>query len=378
VKELEEERDPLEHAVNSLKTSVRDMYGEFVREFRQKQKLDQQLADKKTLVEGVQRSNHELYGHLVQLRKDGRRLFQDLEAVLHAENQTEHEKMPQRLKTLIEKHKKLEKWNPPVDEDGNETKTDQEKEQELSLVRELEAQKNLLFRKNQIAVGQASQTKRECMQDFRRLTHENAELIAEMNRLRNEKKSMERSYKEMEAAVISLRGQSGGARPMVTGAPPNGGGGNVMRNASAPNLASGGASGVMGGAGGASAAARQAASRAHAQGNTADTPFIRRKQVDQDEQMRKQRQKQQNQLPPVADRGGNGAIRTMAPIAKAGAEEVRFVQTLGSMDAERAHLEDQGFDLSRLHSEVQAQTHGHAVQAPVPADAGVVVDAGGR
>jgi hypothetical protein len=373
VKELEEERDPLEHAVSSLKTSVRDMYGEFVREFRQKQKLDQQLADKKTLVQGVQKSNDQLYEQLSQLKKDGRRLFQDLEAVLHADNQDDFEKMPKKLKEVVDKHRKMEKWNPPVDEEGK-LKTDQEQEQEYSLVRELESQKNLLFRKNQIAVGQASQTKRECMQDFRRLTHENAELIAEMNRLRNERKSMERSYKEMEAAVISLRGQGALGNLKGPGAP-MGGGGPMTRSASAANVSSG-ASGVMGGAGGASAAARTAASRANALAGAggADTPFIRRKQVDQEEQMRKLRQKQQNQLPPVASPGSSGPIRTLAPM-KASGEEVRFAQTLGSMEAERAHLENQGFDLSRLHAEVQNFTH--AAGAAIPADAGAAPGAGG-
>merc|ERR1712232_97968 len=260
-----------------------------------------------------------------QLKKDGRRLFQDLEGVLHADTQAEHEKMPQRLQAIVEKHRKLEHWNPPVDEEGDD-KTEQETEQEFSLVRELEAQKNLLFRKNQIAVGQASQTKRECMQDFRRLTHENAELIAEMNRLRNERQSMERSYKEMEATIISLRGRGGVAKlgSGSPGAPTNGGGGTVARNASAPTLASNGTCGVMGGAGGASAAARQAASQAAKSGGSSDTPFIRRKQVDQEGKASLQRQRQQNQLPPVADRGGSQAIRTMAPMAKAGNEEVRF------------------------------------------------------
>merc|ERR1719326_1109285 len=43
VRALEEERDPLEDQVNSLKTSVRDMYNEFVKEFRQKQKLEHRL-----------------------------------------------------------------------------------------------------------------------------------------------------------------------------------------------------------------------------------------------------------------------------------------------------------------------------------------------
>ncbi|CAL1163337.1 unnamed protein product [Cladocopium goreaui] len=59
VRALEEERDPLEVQVNSLKTSVREMYTEFVREFRQKQKLDHALSDKSMLSSSLQQENVE-------------------------------------------------------------------------------------------------------------------------------------------------------------------------------------------------------------------------------------------------------------------------------------------------------------------------------
>merc|ERR1719410_2660978 len=72
VRALEEERDPLDAQVNSLKTSTREMYNEFVREFRQKQKLDQQLTDNITKAQSLQDENVEMRATLVQLKKDAR------------------------------------------------------------------------------------------------------------------------------------------------------------------------------------------------------------------------------------------------------------------------------------------------------------------
>merc|ERR1719159_2126009 len=69
VRALEEERDPLEEQVNSLKSSVREMYSEFVREFRHKQTLDQQLNDKTNLSNELQKENVALRAKLTQLKK---------------------------------------------------------------------------------------------------------------------------------------------------------------------------------------------------------------------------------------------------------------------------------------------------------------------
>merc|ERR1711959_357488 len=97
-------------------------------------------------------------------------------------------------------HQGLVTWQPPkedVPEGASDPFADPGKE--ASIIQEMVTQRDLLFRKNQIAVGAASQSKRECAQDVRRLTSENAALIAEMNALRNERKSWQRSYKELEA-----------------------------------------------------------------------------------------------------------------------------------------------------------------------------------
>ncbi|CAE7884591.1 Cfap57 [Symbiodinium microadriaticum] len=184
VRALEEERDPLEEQVNSLKTSVREMYNEFVREFRQKQKLDQALSDKVMRSSSLQQENVELRAQLIQLKKDGRRLIQEVETVLHPETTEDYTQMPKRLQAVLERHQKLLAWK------HTEEKTEDVGEGELAkskvLVEEMVIQRDLLFRKKEIATAAAAQTKRECEQDVRKLTSENAQLIVEMNTLRSE------------------------------------------------------------------------------------------------------------------------------------------------------------------------------------------------
>eukprot|EP00928_Gymnodinium_smaydae_P011505 TRINITY_DN14236_c1_g1_i1.p1 TRINITY_DN14236_c1_g1~~TRINITY_DN14236_c1_g1_i1.p1 ORF type:complete len:1493 (+),score=333.11 TRINITY_DN14236_c1_g1_i1:123-4601(+) len=322
VKELEEERDPLEQQLRSLKTSVRDMYGEFVREFREKRSLDQELSSKTTRVNSMQKEINELQATLVQLKKDARRLFQEVETVLYAETAAEFHNIPKRLHEVIERHKKLEQWAPPSEDEGSQ-KTEQELNNEQALIQEMVLQRDRLFRKNQIAIGQASTVKTNCLQDFRRLMSENAQLISEMNLLRTEKKSMERSYKEMQATLMKLQEGNPAAAALT-------------RNASAPTVGGGG-----GGSSGSGAAKR------NVQSSVADTPYIRRKVVDQQELFRKSRQRQQNQLPPVADSG--------APLRnKPTLEEKRFVRSLESVDAGRRHMEQQGFEMGRLTSQAAA------------------------
>lgn len=69
VQNLEEERDPIQKQVNSLKSDVREMYSEFVREFRRKQKIDQQLGHKNMLSETLQKENVDIRNQLAQLKK---------------------------------------------------------------------------------------------------------------------------------------------------------------------------------------------------------------------------------------------------------------------------------------------------------------------
>merc|ERR1712057_78663 len=82
VRALEEERDPLEEQVNSLRENVKEMYSEFVKEFRQKQKLEHRLNDKAAKAHALQNENDHLRSKNVTVTKDLNRLFNDIQEVL--------------------------------------------------------------------------------------------------------------------------------------------------------------------------------------------------------------------------------------------------------------------------------------------------------
>lgn len=367
VRALEEERDPLEAQVNMLKTNVGDMYTEFVREFRQKQQLDQQLTDKSELSRALQNENVKLRAQQAQLKKDGRRLIQEMETVLHAETSEGFEKMPTLLRQVLEKHQNLSQWTPPKD-DTPENYVDPfaDATKESSIIEEMVIQRDLLFRKNQIAVGAASQSKRECAQDVRRLTAENAQLIAEMNTLRNERKSWQRSYKDLEAQFMALNAQSQGPRGKAAGD-------GMAQSSSAPSL-----SGKT-----QPAPAAAVTQRKGKPGNAvADTPYVRRKVVDQQDVFRRQQQKGRNQLPPVTQ-PSNATMPMSSPAgSKPTAQEKRFSQSLESVQAGRQQMERQGFDMGSLSNAAQAMAGGRRggsdlpLERPPPAPGAVEAEGG--
>jgi len=326
VRALEEERDPLEEQVASLRTGVSEMYNEFVREFRQKQMMDQQLTQQNTLANTLQEENVSLRNQLVQLKKDGRRLLNDCETVLHPESHADFEKMPKILRETLEKHTKLKDWNPPTEEEQDDKGGgDQAADAHQALVEEMVIQRDLLFRKNQIAVGAASQAKRECAQDLRRLTSENAQLIHEMNTLRNENKSWQRSHEQISSSLMAMKAAGATGRSGASGGGSMGG-----RTASAPDLD-------------ASKANRSAG----------ETPYMRRKVVDQQDNFRRKKQQGMNQLPPVNQpAGGVSLVGPGQPGSTV--QEKRFSQSLGEVQAGRRQLEQQGFDVSRMGEQAAA------------------------
>jgi len=335
----------LEDRVNKLTSSVGDMYNEFVREFREKQHLTQDYSEKKTLASALQNENVKLRAHLTQLKKDGRRLLSEMEQVLHPDTCTEFEKLPKQMAAVCEKNKKMLQWAPPKEDmptDAHDPFTDPSKD--ASLIEELVIHRDLLFRKNQIAVGAASQSKRESALDVRRLTSENAQLIAEMNKLRTERKSWQRSYKELEAKLMAVDAENNAKARLAGKSSPD-----ITRSSSAPSLdpnkspnpRAGGNSG--GGAG--------------------DTPYVRRKVIDQQEVYRRQKVKGMNQLPPVSQ---PMASSTMKPSP----QEKRFTQ---SVDEGRQQMERQGFDMGSLRTHAIAThlpLHGMGTQDVETVDAG--------
>merc|ERR1719491_395022 len=337
VRALEDERDPLEEQVERLKSNVGDMYDEFVREFRHKQDLSQEFQDKKNLAGALQGENVKLRAQLTQLKKDGRRLINEMEQVLHPDTCAEFAHMPKQIASVLAQHQHLLQWAPPK-EDIPENAVDPfaDAGKEASIIEEMVIQRDLLFRKNQIAVGAASQSKRECAQDVRRLTSENAALIAEMNLLHKEKKAWQRSYKEMEAKMMATDAEINAKARMA--------GKDFPRSASAPGFDS------SKGSGAGNASAGQSARGA------ADTPYVRRKVVDQQEVYRRSKVKGANMLPPapgasppVHPSGGADNART-----KPTTQEKRFTQSLDQVHAGRSQMERQGFDVGSLSRQAAA------------------------
>jgi len=261
--------------------------------------------------------------------------------VLHPETCDSFEKMPKHLQEVLEKHKALSQWQPPQDEEGRERsgpeKSAAESSKEAALIEEMVIQRDLLFRKNQISASAATQVKRECTQDLRRLINENAQLIAEMNTLRTEQKSWQRNSKELEAKLMSLNAANK-SKEMTTGRKDQPS--DMTRAASAPDLA----------AQGPPQPKRGPKGPGGAMGEAASTPYVRRKIIDQQETYRRQKTKQMNQLPPVTQPpAGQSAARI-----KPSVQEKRFEQSLESLQAGRRQMERQGFDMGNLTSAAQA------------------------
>jgi WD40 repeat protein len=351
VRALEDERDPLEEQVERLKSNVGDMYDEFVREFRQKQDLSQEFVDKKNLANALQEENVKMRAGLTQLKKDGRRLLNEMEQVLHPDTCAQFENLPKLMVQVLEKHKDLQQWAPPKDDaaptDGGDPFAEASKE--AAIIEEMTVQRDLIFRKNQIAVAAASQSKRECAQDVRRLTSENAALIAEMNTLRNERKSWQRSYKELEARTMAADAENN-AKARVAGKAQPGGNNGMGSSASAPGLES--SKGMTQGSGG------QPRSRGSNPGNAvADTPYVRRKVVDQQEVYRRQKMKGQNMLPPVAQTPGMAGASSHNAGMKPTPQEQRFTQSMGQVQADKNQMARQGFDMSGLSNQAASTAH---------------------
>merc|ERR550537_2115036 len=76
---------------------------------------------------------------------------------------------------------------------------------------------------------------------------------------------------------------------------------------------------------------------------SSETPYVRRKIIDQQEQYRRSQQKKANALPPVTQ-------QSSSPMARSGgnSQEARFAQSLESMKTESRHMENQGYSMRNL------------------------------
>lgn len=242
-------------------------------------------------------------------------MMQQVEQVLHPDTTQDYTQMPKKLQSVLEKHQKLLDWKPsdePADDQRNEAEANGK-----ALIEEMGIQRDLLFRKKEVATAAAEQTKRECTQDVRKLTSENAQLIVEMNTLRAENRCYQRSCREMEANIMALRAKTG-AR------------GTLNQSASAPDVGGREVKKVL-------PSGRPLAS--------SETPYVRRKVVDQQEKYRRQQSRGVHQLPPIVQRSSSPvSLRNSNP------QEARFQQAMASFQAEMRYLQEQGLDVSNLHA----------------------------
>merc|ERR1711871_1866242 len=82
-----------------------------------------------------------------------------------------------------------------------------------------------------------------------------------------------------------------------------------------------------------------------AKSGPADTPYVRRKVVDQRDVYMRERQKKMNQLPPVHP----SAQPVSASLAQPSSQERCFERSLESLQAGRQQMERQGFNMRRLN-----------------------------
>merc|ERR1719382_2304356 len=137
-----------------------------------------------------------------------------------------------------------------------------------------------------------------------------------MNALRNENRSWQRSCKELEAGVMALKAKHAASSREASQK-------GLMHSESAPELDP-----VAGPLRGGRRLAPKAAG--------ADTPYVRRKIMDQQELYRKQRQKQLSSLPPMnVPDGSEGYPAGRQPRS----QDARFAQSLGKQDPSRWQVE---------------------------------------
>merc|ERR1712224_1021166 len=96
------------------------------------------------------------------------------------------------------------------------------------------------------------------------------------------------------------------------------------------------------------------------------TPYMKRKIMDQQEVGRRQLQQKMNQLPPLSQPGaptGDGAAPKKRSGNGSNTQEKRFSQTLDSVQASRSAMERQGFAVGELGgAEADAPTQTETAQ----------------
>lgn len=345
VRALEEERDPLEDQVNSLRDNVKDMYGEFVKEFREKQKLEHRLNDKSSMAHALQNENLSLRSENVMVKKDLHRLFNDIQLALGTIG---YEKLVKAVQDLITK------YTPKIDGKEKGSRKDQDDDEKkprlgggegVGVAEDMIRQRDLLLKKSRAIAEANVHVNTERAMDFRRMTSENSQLISEMNNLRAEKKSFSRKVKELETRLMRAERE-----------------GKLNRSSSAPEFDPDKRGSQRGG---------NNMSQTGPVG-AANTPYLRRKEVDESEVYRRTKQQGMNMLPPVVDGGSEGGRsqgRKLKAPQRRGSQgtiqEQRFRDVIGNVDADDRSMEQQGFHTSKLREQVGGATAGTTRPLPL-------------
>jgi len=136
----------------------------------------------------------------------------------------------------VNKHQKMLAWSAPAGDNEAEGRSEADIKNGAALMEEMALQRDLLFRKKELASKSADQAKRDCQTDIRKLTSENAQLITEMNTLRAENKSYLRSCKELEAKIMAMRDLPGQQKAGLGAGDPSTSG--MSHSSSAPDVGS--------------------------------------------------------------------------------------------------------------------------------------------
>lgn len=264
-------------------------------------------------------------------KKDLQRLFQDLQEILKT---FDYDTLIRRLQTLISKYEPKILQKKPKKVEQEQQAADEPSETIPHATSELMRQRDVLLKKCRAIADANVHVNAERSLDFKRMTSENSQLIAEMNQLRVEKGSYGRRLKEMETRLVQYE------RDASTGA---GQGGGPSHSSSAPNLLP------------QSSMRSPEMRRQRNVGDAGSTPFMRRRMHADDEAAYRQRNKELNHLPPVDPSSppepkpspGTRRRRDLARLSPSPAEK-ELQTVMSSMAAHTESMEQQGFQMERL------------------------------
>ncbi|KAF4657963.1 hypothetical protein FOL47_008224 [Perkinsus chesapeaki] len=220
VKQLEEEKAPLREQVDSLRSAVKDMYGEFVSEFEMKKSLQhdfhetgKKLARSHTQNQALREKNAAVANEVGSLLKEVQHVMSE------ASKDRDDRQLLVRLRDLIHHEgkkmniKHIRSQTTPHDTDGHQDQIGELHEDDLEpnidLTKELLHQRNLLLTKAKTVTELNAKLTEENYLGRRRMMTENSAMIQELNELRIEKKELNKRVEDLEAKLASMTSSVG-------------------------------------------------------------------------------------------------------------------------------------------------------------------------